>query len=67
MTLRIYLPASLVAGIPFTVAYPVIAWLCWVPNPVLAQLFLRSRRARGMLADSATPPRWRRAMVRSPA
>jgi hypothetical protein len=32
VTLRIYLPLSLAAGVHFTVAYPAIAWLCWVPN-----------------------------------
>jgi len=35
--LRLYLPASMVAGIEFTVAYPVIAWLCWVPNVLFAE------------------------------
>jgi uncharacterized membrane protein len=30
--LRLYLPASMVAGIEFSLAYAVIAWLCWVPN-----------------------------------
>ncbi|MEP6621678.1 MAG: DUF2306 domain-containing protein [bacterium] len=37
VTLRIYLPLSLAAGIPFASAYPVISWLCWVPNIALAQ------------------------------
>ena len=32
VTLRIYLPLSMVNGIPFDTAYPIIAWLCWVPN-----------------------------------
>jgi uncharacterized membrane protein len=36
VTLRIYLPLSMVAGIPFEVAYPLIAWLCWVPNLMIA-------------------------------
>jgi len=30
--LRLYLPASMGMGIEFSIAYPVIAWLCWVPN-----------------------------------
>jgi len=37
VTLRIYLPLSQVAGIPFEPAYQTIAWLCWVPNLVLAE------------------------------
>ena len=44
VTLRIYLPSSMIAAIPFEVAYPVIAWLCWVPNLVVAELcFARVR------------------------
>jgi uncharacterized membrane protein len=45
VTLRIYLPASMAAGVPFDTAYPAIAWLCWVPNLVAAELFaIRIRR-----------------------
>lgn len=40
VTLRIYLPLSMVAGIPFEVAYPAIAWLCWLPNLLAATLFV---------------------------
>jgi hypothetical protein len=39
VSLRIYLPSSLVAGIPFELAYPFIAWLCWVPNLLIAEWF----------------------------
>jgi hypothetical protein len=41
VTLRIYLPLSMVAGIPFETAYPVIAWLAWVPNLLVAEWWLR--------------------------
>jgi uncharacterized membrane protein len=37
VTLRILLPISQIAGIPFEHAYPVIAWLCWVPNLLVAE------------------------------
>lgn len=37
VTLRFYLPASMAAGIEFAIAYPIIAWLCWLPNVVLAE------------------------------
>ena len=37
VTLRILLPASQVSGIHFDVAYPAIAWLCWIPNLLLAE------------------------------
>ena len=30
-------------AIPFMQAYPVIAWLCWVPNLILAEMYLRTR------------------------
>lgn len=44
VTLRVWLPGSVAAGIPFEAAYPVIAWLCWVPNVATAEVVLRMRR-----------------------
>lgn len=41
VTLRLYLPGSMAAGIAFEVAYPAIAWLCWLPNLVVAEWLLR--------------------------
>ena len=42
VTLRIYLPLSQAYGIPFEPAYQTIAWLCWVPNLIVAEwLILR--------------------------
>jgi hypothetical protein len=43
VTLRIYLPVAVgVMRIPFDQAYPAIAWLCWVPNLIIAEwVFLR--------------------------
>ena len=50
--LRIYLPLSEVAGIPFNDAYQTIAWACWVPNLIIAEwLVLRHRPG----AVAATP------------
>ncbi|MGI9264549.1 MAG: DUF2306 domain-containing protein [Gammaproteobacteria bacterium] len=46
VTLRIYLPLSAVAGIPFSESYPAISWLCWVPNLIIAEWFL----VRGSIA-----------------
>jgi len=37
VTLRLYLPLSMVAGFDFALAYAVIAWLCWVPNLAFAE------------------------------
>lgn len=42
VSLRIYLPSSMLAGVPFEIAYPAIAWLCWVPNLLLAE-YLNTR------------------------
>ena len=45
VTLRIWVPISFVSGIPFGVAYPLIAWLCWVPNLWIAErVFNHPRR-----------------------
>lgn len=41
--LRLYLPASVLLGLDFMVAYRVIAWLAWVPNAVTAEIYLRRR------------------------
>jgi uncharacterized membrane protein len=45
VTLRFYLPGSQLAGLPMAVAYPAIAWLCWVPNLLVAEWFVRLRRS----------------------
>jgi uncharacterized membrane protein len=37
VTLRIYIPIFLISGATFDDAYPLIAWLCWVPNLVIAE------------------------------
>jgi uncharacterized membrane protein len=42
--LRIYLPSSIAAGIYFETAYPIIAWLCWVPNVIIAEIILSKTR-----------------------
>jgi uncharacterized membrane protein len=50
VTLRIYVPASFAAGIDFAHAYPVIAWLCWVPNIVFAEWRYNLSRNRSLPA-----------------
>jgi len=52
VTLRLYIPASLAAGISFDVAYPAIAWLAWVPNLLVAELFVPVRARLRALAGS---------------
>lgn len=46
VTLRLYLPLFQVAGLSFEEAYPAIAWLCWVPNLLIAEWWLVPRVSR---------------------
>jgi uncharacterized membrane protein len=46
VTLRIYLPLSDVFNVEFPIAYRTIAWACWLPNLLFAELYLR-RRPKG--------------------
>ncbi len=46
VTLRLYLPAAMVAGIEFTLAYPIIAWLCWVPNVLFAEWYYNTAHTK---------------------
>jgi uncharacterized membrane protein len=45
VTLRLYLPLVMMLELPFPPAYRAISFLCWVPNLVVAELWLR-RKAR---------------------
>ncbi len=40
VTLRIYLGTFMAAGVPFPVFYPLLAWLCWVPNLLVIEWFV---------------------------
>lgn len=53
VTLRLYLPASQIAGFSMAVAYPAIAWLCWVPNLLVAEWFVRSRYSFAMVPEGS--------------
>lgn len=44
--LRLQIPVSGVAGIPFDVAYPVIAWTCWAPNLLVAEWIVQRIQSR---------------------
>lgn len=39
VTLRIYLPVMMISGIEFSIAYAIVAWLCWIPNLLFVELF----------------------------
>lgn len=47
ITLRLLLPAQLIAGVPFEIAYTIISWACWVPNLMLAEWIVRRDVVRG--------------------
>lgn len=53
VTLRLYLPASLAAGMSFELAYPVIAWLCWVPNVLVAEVLINRTQGPSLLPAAA--------------
>jgi signal transduction histidine kinase len=38
VTLRLYLPTAMVSESAFEPAYIAVAWLCWVPNLIAAEL-----------------------------
>jgi hypothetical protein len=41
ITLRMYLPLIFVFHWNLSIAYPAIAWLCWIPNAIAAEVYLR--------------------------
>ncbi len=46
VTLRLYLPAAIVGGLELALAYPLVSWLCWVPNLMLVEWVVRRQLAR---------------------
>lgn len=44
VTLRLWIPIFIAAGIPYEVAYHIAAWLCWVPNLAAAELLFNQAR-----------------------
>ncbi|HEY7798877.1 MAG TPA: DUF2306 domain-containing protein [Hyphomonadaceae bacterium] len=57
VTLRLYLPASIVFDLEFVTAYTVIAWICWVPNLIIAEIWIamRKRPRRPKVAPAEAP------------
>ena len=53
VTLRLWLPASIASGVAFETAYPVVAWLCWVPNLVLAEWLFNRKAGPAAAAQGA--------------
>jgi uncharacterized membrane protein len=51
VVLRLYLPICFKLGVDMGFAYVSIAWLCWIPNLIVAELILMAGRAK----PAATP------------
>jgi len=49
----VYLPISQALPVEVDDAYRVIAFLSWVPNLIVAELYLRARRRRGSSIDQS--------------
>jgi uncharacterized membrane protein len=47
VTLRLYLPLVMIWDLPFAPSYRVISFLCWVPNLIAAELWLRRSSPSG--------------------
>ncbi|MFT0716169.1 DUF2306 domain-containing protein [Flagellimonas lutimaris] len=43
VTLRIWLPLLTIAIGEFLTAYKIVAWLCWVPNMIFAQIWVKKK------------------------
>lgn len=52
VTLRIYIPSAMASSLAFGVAYPIIAWACWVPNLLVAEWLVRRRPERAVLIQA---------------
>lgn len=44
VTLRIYLGLFFAAGVAFDTFYPWLGWMCWVPNILIVEYFLRREK-----------------------
>jgi len=44
VTLRLLLPAALVSGVEFEMAYTVISYACWIPNLILIEIWLINKK-----------------------
>lgn len=50
VTLRLYLPLGMMAGLSFNEIYVATAWISWLPNLLLAELYIRRGLGRPLAA-----------------
>jgi len=55
VTLRIELPLLIIVFHDFAPAYAIVSWLCWIPNLVLAEVYVRKSRAANSTPLAARP------------
>jgi uncharacterized membrane protein len=55
VTLRIYLPIAIISHLDVAAAYRAIAFLCWVPNLALMELWLRRAEPTSALRTNPRP------------
>lgn len=53
VTLRLYLLFFMLAGWSYTEASPILAWICWVPNLIAAELLLRGENSKRLSSGTA--------------
>ncbi len=56
VTLRLYLPMTFIFDLEFLPAYRVIAWIAWVPNLIVAEIWIAMRRPRRRNVAPAQAP-----------
>ena len=55
--LRVWLPLFMALGYEFPEAYTTVAWLCWVPNLLVAELIISVGRRAGRVVLASAPRR----------
>lgn len=51
VTLRLELPLLIVAGLKFERAYILVSWLCWLPNILVVEAYLRNLKSRNKVNE----------------
>jgi len=56
VTLRLWIPALSMLGVGFDAAYGPVAWLCWVPNLLVAEWVIARQHLRAGVSMRPAPP-----------
>jgi uncharacterized membrane protein len=55
VTLRIWLGGLALTGAPFDEVYQTVAWLCWIPNILIVEMYLGLQKNAPALSEMRTP------------